>query len=100
MGGPGQGNGGRRPYGDDGQPMTTSREKVAGRRSGSKTVGSFFVDGVKLEEGRSRELAETAAAESARETEALDKSRIPPSEKRLVKDYFDSLTPRAEPPKK
>ncbi|HVY61743.1 MAG TPA: hypothetical protein VHF22_08820 [Planctomycetota bacterium] len=93
MGGPGQGDGGERPYGDDNQPMDTKKEKVSPRRSGTKTVGSFFVDGVKLDDGKQKDLAEAAAAEGAREAEALDKARIPPAEKRFVKDYFDSLTP-------
>jgi hypothetical protein len=97
MGGPGQGDGGQRPMGDENQSMDTKKEKVSPRRSGTKTVGSFFVDGVKLEDGKSRDLAEAAAAEGAREAEALDKARIPPAEKRFVKDYFDALTPAKDP---
>ena len=59
-------------------------------------MGSFFTkDGTPPPKGsaKSEEWGEVTKAAQEKETEALDKTRIPKDLKHYVRDYFDSLTP-------
>jgi hypothetical protein len=67
---------------------------VRGRVGDGKIVGSFFTkDGAPLKGKSSAEWTEVTSAAKEKETEALDKTRIPKGLKNYVRDYFDSLTP-------
>jgi hypothetical protein len=69
-------------------------DRVRGHVGDGKIVGSFFTkDGAPVKGKSSAEWAEVTNAAKEKETEALDKTRIPKGLKNYVRDYFDSLTP-------
>ena len=91
--GPGQGMG-NRPVGDDKGDSEFRADRVHGKVGEGKIVGSYFTkDGAPLKGKATAEWHDATSAAKAKETEALDKTRIPKGYKAYVRDYFDSLTP-------
>lgn len=85
---------GNRPVGDDKGDPRFKADRVRGKVGEGKIVGSYFTkDGAPIKGKATAEWAETTNAAKVKETEALDKTRIPKDLKHYVRDYFDSLTP-------
>jgi hypothetical protein len=85
---------GNRPVADPKGDPDFKADRVHGKVGDGKIVGSYFTkDGAPLKGKSTAEWSEATSAAKVKETEALDKTRIPKGYKNYVRDYFDSLTP-------
>lgn len=92
MGGPGRGKGGRpeAPPGD----VAFEKEKIKGKLGKGDILGSWFVKG-EPPKGEARTEYEAAATEAAQEMDsALEKEEVPLGYQKMVRDYFDAITPK------
>lgn len=92
MGGPGKGKGGRQesPPGD----VAFKKEKIKGKLGKGEILGSWFVKG-EPPKGEAASDYANVATEAAQEMDsALEKEDIPLGYQKVVRDYFDAITPK------
>jgi hypothetical protein len=73
-------------------------DRVRGQIGQGKMIGAFFTKGQQVKGKSKVELVEATAAAKEKETEALDKTRIPRAMKGYVRDYFDQVRDTVQGP--
>lgn len=87
---------GKRDVAPDRGDSAFRADRVRGQIGKGKVIGSFFTKGQQVKGKATVELREAASAAKEKETEALDKTRIPKAMKGYVRDYFDQVRESVE----
>ena len=92
MGGPGKGKGGRAeaPPGD----VAFEKEKIKGKLGKGEILGSWFVKGEPPKGEAAAGYAEVATEAAQEMDSALEKEDIPLGYQKIVRDYFEAITPK------